>query len=82
MTTLTLPLPQARSGVRIPFIWGYDKSSGMQKVVPRLHTRLSNLWTTLRNSFSFHGWDDPYGYLPDEHRFYYLTNAEPNGLSQ
>lgn len=43
--------------------------------LPRLHTHLSNLRATLRDSGSLRGWGDPYGYLPDEHRFYYLTNA-------
>jgi hypothetical protein len=77
MTNLTVPIPQPGMCVRIPFAWGYDKSSAMQRIAPRFHTRLSNLRSTLWNSHSLCGWSDPYGYLPDERRFYYLTNAEP-----
>jgi hypothetical protein len=81
-TNLTVPLPHAGGDVRIPFAWGFDKSSAMQRVAPRLHTRFSNLQATLRNSRSVYGWGDPYGYLPDERGFYYVTNAEQNGLSR
>ena len=40
------------------------------------HTRLSNSRVTLRDSGSLRGWGDPHGYLPDEHRFYYLTDVQ------
>ncbi len=78
-TNLTVPLPQTEEEVRIPFAWGYLKQSGMQRIAPRLHTRLWNLRNTFRHSRSFDGWQDPYGYLPDEYRFYYLTNSGPGG---
>lgn len=82
VTNLAVPLPQAAGDVRIPFAWVYDKSVGMQWVAPRLHTRLSNLRATLRNSRSVYGFGDAYGYLPDERGFYYVTNAEQKGLSR
>ena len=81
-TNITVVLPETIEEVRIPFEWGYLKGSGMQKIAPRLHTRLWNLRNTLRHSQSFAGWRDPYGYLPDEYRFYYLTNSEPGSAAR
>jgi hypothetical protein len=79
VTNVIVPIPQLGSDVRVPFVWGYYKHSIVQRLAPRLHTRFSNLMTTLRNSRSLHGWNDPYGYLPDETQFYYITNTEPRG---
>jgi len=76
-----VPLPWAGLDVRIPFDWGYDKHSVFQKVAPRLHTRLSNLINTVRNSGNVYGWSDPYGYLPDETMFYYITNVQPDNAA-
>ena len=79
MTNIFVPIPQFGSEVRVPFVWGGVKHSIIQRIAPRLHTRFSNLMTTLRNSRSLRGWNDPYGYLPDETQFYYITNTEPRG---
>jgi hypothetical protein len=49
----------------------------MQRISPKLHARFLNLITTLRNSRTVYGWNDPYGYLPDGTIFQFITNAEP-----
>src|SRR5262249_32797078 len=76
-TRITVPIPLSNHDLRIPFVWGTVKRSPLQRLSPRLHVRLSNLLTTLRNSRSVDGWSDPYGYLPDGTTFGYITNPEP-----
>lgn len=77
VTNVTVLLPDTVTAFRVPFVWGWAKrGSAFQSIAPRLHTRFSNLMTTLRNSMSFRGWNDPYGYLPDGTKYYYYTNAE------
>ena len=76
-TNAIVSIPQTGCDLRIPFAWGYDKQSALQKLVPRFHVRFSNLMSSLRNSGNVYGWSDGQGYLPDRSRFYYITNAEP-----
>jgi hypothetical protein len=73
-TNLTVQTPQCRANLRVPFVWGREEGSIIQKLTPRLHTRFSNLRHTLRTSGTLDGWHDDQGYLSANTNFYIIES--------